>query len=90
MESDALDAAVAENAGLNARTVRNLRVELKDKGWLRSVPEKDEHGEIRRWNVALTNAAPDHGLAGECNSRDLDYLSQTRDPDHHITGTREA
>ena len=63
-----------------AKTVKNLRSELREKGWLRSVPDKDEHGEIQRWYVALTNAAPDPvSRAGEWNSRDLDYLSQIRD-----------
>jgi hypothetical protein len=90
MESDALDAAVAAEAGVAAKTVKNLRVELKDKGWLRAIPEKDEHGEIRRWHVAVTNAAPHPSLAGEWNSRDLDYLSQIRDPDPDIPCTREA
>jgi hypothetical protein len=103
MESDELDAAVADGTGLKAVTVRNLRVELKDKGWLRSVPEKDDTGAVVRWYVALTNAAPeqfapDHLARGNAISRDLDYSSQiSRDldatqitPDHHITDTREA
>jgi hypothetical protein len=93
MESDALDAAVAAEARLNARTVRNLRAELKDKGWLRSIPERDEHGEIQRWHVALTNAAP--RARGGAISRDLAYSSQksralARSLGHDITGTREA
>ena len=88
MESDTLDAAVAAKAGLNVRTVRNLRVELKDRGWLRAIPEKDSEGEIQRWFVALTNAAPDDASRGNAISRDLDYLSQSRDPDHHITYAR--
>jgi putative DNA primase/helicase len=94
MESDLLDATVAEATGLKATTVRNLRVELKDKGWLRPVPEKDETGAVLRWMVKLTNAAPaadpDHLARANTTSRDLDYLSQSRDPDHHITGTRES
>ncbi len=86
MESDELDAVVAAGAGLNARTVRNLRVELKDKGWLRSTPEKDESRAILRWWVSLTNAAPDHASRVNALGRDLDYSSQmSRDldePDH--------
>jgi hypothetical protein len=90
MESDQLDAVVAAEAAVAAKTVKNLRSELRGKGWLRSIPEKDGEGEIRRWHVALTNAAPDpRARAGEWNSRDLDYLSQIRDPDPDIPGTRE-
>jgi hypothetical protein len=33
MESDQLDATVAEATGLKASTVRNLRGQLKEKGW---------------------------------------------------------
>jgi hypothetical protein len=58
LESDVLDAAVANEAGLKARTVRDLRMELNNRGWLRSIPEKDETGAATRWFVALTNAAP--------------------------------
>jgi hypothetical protein len=58
MESDQLDATVAETTGLKATTVRNLRVELKDRGWLRPIPEKDDTGAVLRWMVKLTNAAP--------------------------------
>ena len=71
MESDALDAAVSEQSGLSARTVRNLRVELGHKGWLRSTPERDESGAVQRWNVALTNAAPDPLARGGMESSDL-------------------
>ena len=99
MESDQLDATVAELAGLHARTVRNLRTELRSRGWLRAIPEKDETGAILRWHVALTQAAaaanpeqdPEHpSRAGVCISRDLDYSSQIHAPDHEITPTREA
>lgn len=58
MESDQLDATVAEATGLKATTVRNLRGELRDKGWIRPAPEKDDTGAVVRWMVKLTNAAP--------------------------------
>ncbi len=57
LESDALDAKVAEEAGVAARTVRNLRGELRDRGWLRAYPER-EGDKITRWMISLTNAAP--------------------------------
>jgi hypothetical protein len=89
MESDQLDATVAEATGLKASTVRNLRGQLKEKGWIRPVPEKDDTGAVLRWMVKLTNAAPaapDHlARAGVCKSRDLDYSSQIREPDHDFT-----
>lgn len=58
MESDLLDGRVAEETGLTARTVRDLRTELGDRGWLRSVPMKNVDGRIDHWEVALTNFAP--------------------------------
>ena len=67
MESDQLDAAVAEAAGVAAKTVRNLRAGLKNQGWSRAIPEKDDTGAVQRWLVALTNAAP--GPAEEPLSR---------------------
>ena len=48
MESDQLDAVVAAKAGLTRGRSRTPR-RTEGKGWLRSVPEKDEHGEIQRW-----------------------------------------
>jgi hypothetical protein len=58
MESDAFDALIAERAHVAAKTVRNLRGDLKNKGWLRAIPERDEvGGEVSRWYVELTNAA---------------------------------
>lgn len=56
-ESDALDARVAEATGLNARTVQNQRVELKNAGLVRNVPVRDEiGGEVKRWTVVRTGA----------------------------------
>jgi len=70
LESDALNAAVAEQTGLKARTVRDIRIELNGKGWLRSIPEKDETGAITRWLVAVTHAAPQSLLRGGMDSYD--------------------
>jgi len=56
-ESDALDAHVAREIGLAARTVRDIRKTLSQEGLIRAAPQKDEHGEIQRWHVRRT-AAP--------------------------------
>jgi hypothetical protein len=61
MESDALDALVTEHAGVSSKTAKNLRSELKGKGLIRSIPERDESGAVKRWYVARTNAPlPEH------------------------------
>lgn len=57
MESDELDAQVAQATGLAARTIRDLRMQLRDEGLLRAVPDKDDNGTVRRWYVARTNAS---------------------------------
>lgn len=56
MESDELDALVASETGLAARSVRNLRAKLKHDGLVQPIPEKDEHGTVTRWLVARTGA----------------------------------
>lgn len=56
-ESDALDARVANETGLAAKTVRNARADLKNQGLIKAHPDKDEDGEIERWRVSRT-AAP--------------------------------
>jgi hypothetical protein len=55
-ESDALDAMVAKETGLNARTIRNLRGELKNAGLIKAVAEKDDAGGVARWKVVRTQA----------------------------------
>lgn len=55
-ESDAFDARIANETGLAAKTIKNLRTQLKDEGLIRNYPDKNEHGEIERWNVARTLA----------------------------------
>lgn len=59
MESDALDARVAEESGVSAKTARNLRGKLKSEGLIRTFPTKDENGVVTRWNVQRTAAARD-------------------------------
>lgn len=59
MESDHLDAAVAAMTGLAAKTIRNLRTDMKNDGLIRARPEKDDDGQILHWVVCLTNAGRD-------------------------------
>lgn len=56
-ESDTFDARIADETGLSAKTVRNLRGELKNEGLVKAVPLRDEMGSITQWNIART-AAP--------------------------------
>lgn len=56
MESDQLDAQIARETGLSARTIQNQRMDLKNEGLLRAIPKKDEHGKVLAWFVARTNA----------------------------------
>jgi len=56
-ESDAFDARVARETGLAAKTIRNTRGVLKNEGLIRSLPDKDEFGEIVCWKVYRTAAA---------------------------------
>ena len=60
-ESDALDARVARETGLAARTVKNARTALRDEGLIRAFPDKDENGAVTRWNVGRTLAPRDSG-----------------------------
>jgi AAA domain len=56
-ESDTLDARVARETGLTAKTVRNLRGGLVAAGLIRSVPESDKPGgAVDRWKVVRTSA----------------------------------
>jgi hypothetical protein len=61
-ESDALDARVARETGLAAKTIRNTRSELAKEGLVKPHPEKDEYGAVERWIVSRTQAPrdPDH------------------------------
>jgi predicted transcriptional regulator len=55
-ESDSLDARIARETGIAARTARNVRTTLVGEGLVKSFPEKDETGAIVRWLVARTQA----------------------------------
>ena len=55
-ESDELDARVARETGLAAKTVKNVRTKLKDAGLVKVLPDKDETGAIVRWRVHRTQA----------------------------------
>jgi Fe2+ or Zn2+ uptake regulation protein len=57
IESDELDARVAQETGLKAGTIRNLRTKLKDEGLVRPVPQKDARGAVERWFITRTEAA---------------------------------
>ena len=56
IESDELDAAVAKQTGLTAKTVQNTRTELHKAGLVKPWPEKDATGAVVRWFVTVTNA----------------------------------
>jgi hypothetical protein len=55
-ESDALDAHVARQTGLSARTVRDARMAVAREGLIQSRPDKDETGAVLRWRVYRTKA----------------------------------
>ncbi len=59
MESDALDAATAEQTGLAVSTLRKVRTKLRDQGAIRFSPDKAEDGTVKSWRVKLTNAISD-------------------------------
>jgi predicted transcriptional regulator len=59
-ESDALDARVAKEIGIKAKTVQNIRSKLTDEGLIRAYPDRDDSGAVLRWNVGRT-LAPGEG-----------------------------
>ena len=54
-ESDALDARIANETGLEARTVRNIRGKLSKEGLIKVKPHDDGDGK-KHWRVFRTNA----------------------------------
>lgn len=60
MESDALDAAVAQQTGLASRSIQNLRGNLKKDGHP-TQPDKGPDGEVKRWLVQRTLAPRPEG-----------------------------
>ncbi len=55
MESDELDAAVAQATGVAPKTVPNQRTALAKEGLIRPRPELDEHGHPTGWIVFRTS-----------------------------------
>lgn len=55
LESDALDAQIAQAAGIAAKTVRNVRGRLSDEGLIRSRPTPGD-GKPEYWTVSRTSA----------------------------------
>ncbi len=56
-ESDAFDARIAAEMGISAKTVKNLRSQLKNEGLLSAQPlERSDNGTVARWGVARTLA----------------------------------
>ncbi|MBA3843318.1 MAG: AAA family ATPase [Actinobacteria bacterium] len=55
-ESDALDARLAAETGLAARTVKNVRQKLREEGLVAARPEKDGDGTVTRWLIGRTLA----------------------------------
>lgn len=56
-ESEAFDARIAHLAGVTAKTVRNLRGELKNQGLVKAVPEKDPDTQmVSSWWIERTKA----------------------------------
>jgi hypothetical protein len=60
VDEDQLAALVAEQSGAAAKAVRSVCFDMRDKGWIRSRPQKDEWGNVTGWSLSLTNAAPTH------------------------------
>lgn len=56
MESDTLNALIADETGVTAKTAGNLRNQLKERGLIRVYPDKDDDGTIKRWLCARTLA----------------------------------
>ena len=75
IESDELDRQVAERTGLASKTVRNIRSDLSGAGLIRSRPEREEAGFVKRWLVERTNASRARGYG------DTGSSSSSLDPD---------
>ena len=100
VESDELDALIARETGLAAQTIRNLRAGLKNEGLIRSVPAKDETGQVERWLIERTNAprAEEETVSGEPEtvlSEDAPVFRSSKpdtvqEPIHTITVTGES
>lgn len=100
VESDELDALIARETGLAAQTIRNLRAGLKNEGLIRSVPAKDETGQVERWLIERTNAPraeeetvtgdPETVLGEEALAFRSGKPETVQEPIHTITVTGES
>ncbi len=94
LESDVLDAEIAKRTGLEAKTVRNIRSEMRKEGLVRAVPQKDEEGEVQRWFVTLTGAgiaaaiSPDHHIPTTHNLSGSGL--NTPDPESRVSGPGDS
>jgi hypothetical protein len=81
MESDTLDALVARELGLEAKTVRNIRSTLKGEGLIGVTAEKDDSGKVLRWLVYRTLAPREVGQIPTPDSLSGGNGSTTPDPE---------
>jgi Bifunctional DNA primase/polymerase, N-terminal/AAA domain/Primase C terminal 1 (PriCT-1) len=86
-ESYTLDARIAQETGLAAKTVRNLRTELRKAGLIRPIPEKNADGEVTGWRVVRTAAPRD---SGPDESKPTSGNVQIPPPDARTSCGREA
>jgi hypothetical protein len=88
VESDELDARIAGETGLAVKTVKNVRTALATEGLIRSVPDKDEAGQVQRWFVRRTRAprTPDPGTSGAATGFGSTTPHPAQSPTHTLTG----
>jgi putative DNA primase/helicase len=60
-ESDTLDARVAREAGIAAKTVQNIRSALRAEGLVKPRKQTSEDGTVEQWLVGRTNAPREGG-----------------------------
>lgn len=93
---DSLDARVAAETGLAAKTVKNLRSALSAEGLIRNRPEKNADGTVARWHVLRTSAPrggreldqPDPVARREPPENGLNKPDASQVPAHTLTGPR--
>ncbi len=90
IESDVLDAEIAQRTGLSARTVRDIRTDMRAAGLVRALPEKDADGEIKRWFVTLTGAGVAAALTSSSSAVSTHNLSRSglETPDRDLSVSR--
>jgi hypothetical protein len=62
LESDQLTADVMEATGASLQTVKDAKTELKKRGLIAFVPDKDEDGKLRKWKCRRTNVRRPNSL----------------------------